>query len=239
MKKGYKIAIAVGAAGLAFLIWKKWDDLFPPNPNDKTDDKTPALPSDKANAPASTEKGLNGGPSDYELAVARLQELLGVAVDMKPAMQTNGKLDYMYSVSDEALNATKAMQENYPNLKKYGKGVVTPNNVNWYVEQLQNHWTPRELTPYRRIGETLRLAQKGWFKSRAELPFVVGTGGTGYKLTGGYVNVPAVTEYEVVNWSWQNATLYIRVKINDVPRVLQVFGEKLKHLSKDKVFKIY
>lgn len=242
MKKGVKIAIAAGVAGAAYILWKKWGDIFPGKGDPGYDTETPVtpeLPSQTATAPASTAKPSNGGPSPYETAVARLQELLGVAVDMNPGLQTNGKLEYMFSVSEESLNATKAQQAGFPNLNKYGKGVVTPDNVNWYIQMLQNHWTPRELTPFRRIGESLKAAKKGWFLKRVELPLVVGAGGSSYKLTGGYYDVPATTEYEVVDWSWQNAALYIRIKINGVPRVLQVYGPNLNKLSTVKVFKLY
>jgi hypothetical protein len=238
MKKGVKIGIAIGAGVLGYLLVTNWDKIMAKlkgDANPKSPDGTNAN-SDSS----STEPGENGGPSEYEQKVEELQGILGVAIDGIPGKQTNGKLEELYSVSGESYNPEKAFASNYPNLNKWGKGVIIPANVKWYIEQVKNKWTPKDLTPYRRIGEVLNSYKKGWFQRRIELPYAVGTGlPGGYKLTGGYYNVPATTAFEVVGWNWQYATMYIKVNVNGVARVFQVYGPQLNYLSKDRVFKLY
>jgi hypothetical protein len=228
MKKGYKIAIAAGAAGLAYLLWKKWDDIFPPK-----DDEIKPVPDDSANAKASTDPGSNGAPSQYQQLVGQLQSLFGLTIDLKPGKQTNGKLEYLYSVSDEPLNVELAAQNNYPNLNKWGKGVISPENIAYYVEAVKNKWTPRDLTPYRRAGERIKAYNKGWFTRDIELPLVVGTGGTAFKQTGGYAKIPKGNVYEFVAWNWATASMYVRIDRDGVKRIVQVFGPQLLSLSVD------
>lgn len=225
MKPAVKIAIAAAVGGAGYFLWKNWGSWF----GAKDDD----APKGGDTTTTSTTPGKNGEPSDYEKSVGVLQELLGIAVDMKPGKQTNGKLEELFSVSGEPYNAEKSLSSGYPNLKKYGKGVVGPENVAWYVERVKNKWTPKDLTPYRRIGEQLKLSKTGWFKRDIELPLVVGTGGTGYKLTGGYANIPKGQSYELANWSWENATLYARINVGGIARIVQVYGMNLDALSTD------
>lgn len=228
MKKGVKIAIAAGVAGVAYILWKKWDDIFPGK-----DDEIKPLPENPVNAKASTEEGTNGAPSQYQQLVGQLQSLLGVKIDLNPGKQTNGKLEYLFSVSEEPLNVELAARNNYPNLNKWGRGVVSPDNVAYYVETVKNKWTPRDLTPYRRVGERIRSYNKGWFTRDIEVPLVVGTGGTAFKQTGGYATVPKGNVYELVAWNWATASLYVKIDRDGVKRVVQVFGPQLSSLSID------
>jgi hypothetical protein len=231
MKKTTQIAIAVGAAGAAFLLWKNWDKIFKKKEGDLT------LPENTENATASTEPGKDGAPSQYETLAMKLQELLGVGVDGKPGKQTNGKLEYLFSVSDEALNPELAFAQKYPNLAKYGKGVVSPENVNWYLAVLNSKTTPRELTPLRRRMEAIKAGidagKVGQFVKSMRLPLAYSDSITNsMRLTGGYATISAGTKFNYyAASSWTNATIYIRVVVDSVPRIVKVSGRELENLT--------
>lgn len=231
MKKTTQIAIAVGAAGAAFLLWKNWDKVF------KKKDEDLTLPEETANAAASTEPGKDGAPSQYETLVMKLQEILGVGVDGKPGKQTNGKLEYLFSVSDEALNPELAYTQKYPNLTKYGKGIISPENVNWYLAVLNSKTTPRELTPLRRRMEAIKAGidagKVGQFMKSMRLPLAYSDSITNsMRLTGGYATIPSGAKFNYyAASSWTTATIYIRVVVNNVPRIVKVTGSEIQNLS--------
>jgi hypothetical protein len=142
MKTENKIIIAVAVGGGAFLIWKNWDkisEMF--KKKDATDGGEPKKDDDV------NKGGGSSAPVDsvYSSSVRRLQEILGVAVDGIAGEQTNGRLEYYFCDFLCEFNPQKALSEKYPFLRKYGKGVVSPTNVVFYIEALRTANSPRQL----------------------------------------------------------------------------------------------
>jgi hypothetical protein len=144
MKKEYKILIGLAFGGAAFLIYSNWDKIKEKLGIDKKD----AEPK-KDDAKNQTGSGTNtntsgGGYSYYQVRVMKLQELLGVAVDGVAGEQTNGKLEWYFCDYLCQFDAKKALASGYPSLKKNGKGVVSPSNVEFYITILSAKKSPRQ-----------------------------------------------------------------------------------------------
>jgi hypothetical protein len=141
MKTENKIIIAVAVGGGAFLIWKNWDkisEMF--KKKDATNGGEPKKDDDV------NKGGGSSAPVDsvYSSAVRRLQEILGVAVDGDAGKQTNGRLEWYFCDYLCEFNPDKAFNENYPSLRKNGKGKVSPSNVVFYIEALRSASSPRQ-----------------------------------------------------------------------------------------------
>lgn len=142
MKNKTKIAIAAGVGLAGFLIYSNWDKIL--SALKGKDDETGTGASESA----STEPGKNGEPSEYDSLVRKLQAFLGVGVDGKPGQQTNWKLDgYFYDgVNVQTYDtAQQAAAAGYGNLKRNGKGVVSPDNVKWYIDTLEARKAPSQI----------------------------------------------------------------------------------------------
>ena len=81
----------------------------------------------------------------YKDKVEALQALLKVGIDGKPKKQTNGALENLYSPTPMTFPAETAFQLGYPLLRKNGKGVVSPSNVDFYINALKDKTTPTQL----------------------------------------------------------------------------------------------
>jgi hypothetical protein len=81
----------------------------------------------------------------YKDKVETLQALLKVGIDGKAGKQTNGALENLYSPVPMTFPAEIAFQTGYPLLRKNGKGVVSPSNVDFYINALKNKTTPTQL----------------------------------------------------------------------------------------------
>lgn len=142
MNNKTKIAIAAGVGLAGFLIYSNWDKIL--SALKGKDDET----GTGAGESASTEPGKNGEPSEYDSLVRKLQAFLGVGVDGKPGKQTNWKLDgYFYDGVNVKTYATaqEAAAAGYGNLKRNGKGVVSPDNVKWYIDTLEARKAPSQI----------------------------------------------------------------------------------------------
>lgn len=230
MKKSAKIGLAIGVGVLGYLLVTNWSKIVSKFKGGASDDGADT-------SAASTEPGSDGGPSEYETLVEKLQSALGVAIDGIPGKQTNGKLEEYYSVSEEAFNAEKAFASGYPNLKKWGKGVVSPENVKWYIWHLANKTTPKQLTPLRRRLEAIKAnvaaGKVGFFIQDIQLPLAYADSiSQAMKLTGGYATIKAGQKFNyIAASSWENVTLYVRVVVNNVPRVVKVEKYQLENIG--------
>ena len=81
----------------------------------------------------------------YKDKVETLQALLKVGIDGRARKQTNGALENLYSPTPMTFPAETAFQLGYPLLRKNGKGVVSPSNVDFYINALKNKTTPTQL----------------------------------------------------------------------------------------------
>jgi hypothetical protein len=96
-------------------------------------------------APTTTPKTTTNQNSTYAKRVEVLQGLLKVAIDGKVGKQTNGALENLYSSPPTSYNPETSFKNNYPNLRKNGKGVISPSNVEFYINALQTKTTPYNL----------------------------------------------------------------------------------------------
>ena len=99
------------------------------------------------------EEGGSGGttpPSPtYSDKVKTLQALLYAdgeqcGVDGDAGKQTNGMLDYWFCDILCEYDKEKAYSNGYPNLKKLGKGKVSPANVDYYIGTMRIGASPRQ-----------------------------------------------------------------------------------------------
>jgi hypothetical protein len=81
----------------------------------------------------------------YKDKVETLQALLKVGIDGSAGKQTNGALENLYSPVPMTFPAEIAFQTGYPLLRKNGKGIVSPSNVDFYINALKNKTTPTQL----------------------------------------------------------------------------------------------
>jgi hypothetical protein len=145
-KKKITIGVAVGVAALAgFLIYQNWDKIKEKlGLNKGGDDKDAKKDTDNKQGGGGSSTGGGTTQKSYKEKVMDLQSLLGVAIDGIAGKQTNGKLEYYFCDNVCSFNAEKSFNDGYPFLKKYGKGVVSESNVDWYVKMLNDKTTPRQ-----------------------------------------------------------------------------------------------
>lgn len=96
-------------------------------------------------APTTAPKTTTNQNSTYAKRVEVLQSLLKVAIDGKVGKQTNGALENLYSIPPTSYNPETSFKNKYPNLRKNGKGVISPSNVEFYINALQTKTTPYNL----------------------------------------------------------------------------------------------
>lgn len=152
-----KIIYAVAIGGIGYLIYKNFDkikSLISPRESggasntesaeEQTNSATtpPTTTTTKTNT-NTTKPTTQSNP--FKQKVEMLQELLKVGVDGGAGKQTNGALENLYSPTPMTFPAEVAFQANYPLLRKNGKGVVTANNVDFYINALQTKTTPTQL----------------------------------------------------------------------------------------------
>lgn len=136
------VLIAVGAAG-AYLVYKNWDKILAKLQGDKNDENDEPGTGGNDNP----ETGYQNLP--YAKKVEYLQGLLQIRIDGDPGKQTNGTLDFYYDAKRNyslADHVAYAQQNNYPNLRLNGKGVVSESNVDFYIDAFQKAQTPRQKT---------------------------------------------------------------------------------------------
>ena len=85
----------------------------------------------------------------YSEKIMKLQSLLYAGseqctVDGQAGKQTNGMLDYWFCDYLCEYDKEKAFTAGYPNLKKLGKGKVSPSNVDYYIAVMQKGTSPRK-----------------------------------------------------------------------------------------------
>lgn len=78
----------------------------------------------------------------YEEKVGELQGLLGASIDGKAGKQTNGMLENLYTTPPMSVNFENSFKQGYPFLTKYGKGVVSQSNIDFYLSALRNKTYP-------------------------------------------------------------------------------------------------
>lgn len=118
----------------------------------------------------------------YSDKVKTLQRLLYAdgeqcGVDGDAGKQTNGMLDYWFCDYLCEYDKDKAYAAGYPNLKKLGKGKVSPSNVDFYISAMQKGTSPRKKvlvaveknekakTFYQKLGIPTNTVQKPfWMK---------------------------------------------------------------------------
>ena len=138
-KKLTGVLVAVGAAG-AYFVYKNWDAIKAKFQGGAGGSITPGT--------GTSDKPETGNQAQtYAQKVEVLQGLLKVAIDGKPGNQTNGTLDFYYDLErrfDLGSHIAQAVKSGFANLKANGKGVVSPANVDFYIEQLQSAQAPRQ-----------------------------------------------------------------------------------------------
>lgn len=82
--------------------------------------------------------------SPYEIQVMQLQAWLQIAIDGVAGKQTLGKLDYYWAKYGKVLDFEKAKAENYPELRANGYGLLSPDNINKYIANLNAGTSPRQ-----------------------------------------------------------------------------------------------
>lgn len=83
--------------------------------------------------------------SPYEIQVMQLQAWLQISIDGVAGKQTLGKLDYYWSKDGKVLDFEKAKAENYPELRANGYGLLSPDNINKYIANLNAGTSPRQM----------------------------------------------------------------------------------------------
>lgn len=99
--------------------------------NDSDSEGTPN--TDVPNIPAT---------APYEDKVRALQTALKVGVDGKAGKETNGALEVLFTTPPTNINYDTALAQNYPSLRAKGKGKVSPDNVNFYINALKTQTFP-------------------------------------------------------------------------------------------------
>jgi len=143
-----KIIYAVAVGGIGYLIYKNFDkikSLISPREANTGGALEEATSSSTTTNPNTNTSKTTTQANPYKQKVELLQELLKVGVDGSAGKQTNGALENLYSPTPMTFPAEVAFKANYPLLRKNGKGVVSPNNVDFYINALQTKTTPTQL----------------------------------------------------------------------------------------------
>jgi hypothetical protein len=141
-----KLIIGAAVGGAAYLIYANWDKIKEMlGMGEKDAEKVP----EKTTEETKEQKGSGGGTTTqvdpYKQKVEKLQGLLKIRIDGDAGKQTNGNLEYWWSDYPKSLDVDKMKAEGYPELKKNGKGVVTPSNIDYYINTYVAKKTPRML----------------------------------------------------------------------------------------------
>ena len=83
--------------------------------------------------------------SPYADKVRALQKALGVGVDGDAGKETNGALENLFTTPPKKISYELSKQQNYPNLKARGKGAVSPDNIDFYINALSKKTYPSAL----------------------------------------------------------------------------------------------
>lgn len=78
----------------------------------------------------------------YKEKVGEIQGLLGASIDGKVGKQTNGMLENLYTTPPMSVNFGTSFKQGYPFLTKYGKGAISPSNIDFYINALRNKTYP-------------------------------------------------------------------------------------------------
>lgn len=138
MNNEQKIAFALLATGIGFAVYK-----IASNAKGKND-KTPLEPD--YIAPKSDDEPQPKAVT-YEDKVKALQAIINTTTDGKPGNKTNGILDWYFDsarTKNLETHMADSPKEGFKYLKSKGKGIVSPSNVDWYLQQLRQGLTPRQ-----------------------------------------------------------------------------------------------
>lgn len=94
----------------------------------------------------------------YEDKVKAIQTALNLSVDGIAGKKTNGTLEMLWSKPYKVIDFETSFKAGYPNLKKNGKGVLSADNVDYYVDALRNKTYPS--FSYGQSVSTVKLANK-------------------------------------------------------------------------------
>ena len=83
--------------------------------------------------------------SPYADKVRALQKALGVGVDGDAGKETNGALENLFTSPPTKIPYDLSKQQNYPSLKARGKGAVSPDNVDFYINAIKTKTYPSAL----------------------------------------------------------------------------------------------
>lgn len=133
-----RILYAVAAGGVGYLVYS----LIKKKSADKGSDDTQDVDVIQENTSPNKDSGIANA---YTNKVMALQSLLKVGVDGSAGKQTNGALENLFSSPPLTIDANTSFSAGYPYLKKNGKGVVTPSNVDYYIDAVKNKTTPTDL----------------------------------------------------------------------------------------------
>ena len=141
-----KVIIGAAVGGAAYLIYANWDKIKEMlGMGEKDAEKVP----EKTTEETKEQKGSGGGTTTqvdpYKQKVEKLQGLLKIRIDGDAGKQTNGNLDYYWADYPKSLDVEKAKADGFPELKKNGKGVVSPSNIDYYINTFVAKKTPRML----------------------------------------------------------------------------------------------
>lgn len=81
----------------------------------------------------------------YDDKVRALQTALKVGVDGQAGKETNGTLENLFSTPPKSVPFETSFKQGYPNLKARGKGVVSPDNVDFYINAIRTKTYPSNL----------------------------------------------------------------------------------------------
>lgn len=127
----------VGYAVYHFLIKKK---------SITTETTTDAVQSSTDSTPKTpTSKTTNNQNSAYAKKVETLQGLLKVAIDGKVGKQTLGALENLYTSPPASIIPEVSFKNNYPNLRNKGVGILSPNNIDHYINAIKQGTTPNAI----------------------------------------------------------------------------------------------
>jgi hypothetical protein len=132
------LALLFGVGG--YFIYKKWKDS---DGGDKPEGG--ATEEDVILAVEQAKQAQSGKSfSAYQIQIMQLQAWLQVGIDGDAGKQTLGKLDYYWANYGKVLDFEKAKADNYPELRKNGYGLLSPNNISQYIAKLNAGTSPRQ-----------------------------------------------------------------------------------------------
>jgi hypothetical protein len=132
------LALLLGVGG--YFIYKKIKDGGDANkPDDAPTEEDVVLAVEQAKQAASGQTF-----SPYQIQIMQLQAWLNIGIDGVAGKQTLGKLDYYWADYGKGLDFERAKADNYPELRKNGFGLLSPNNISQYIAKLNAGTSPRQ-----------------------------------------------------------------------------------------------